>query len=218
MEATVEKLLKVEGCVVNMIRSIDGGFLVILDSEQNVIVHDLSKGGEFSIPTYYSPVTAVGINPNSKVIIVVYADSMIKEYDLFTKQYTNFCKSFLYRNSTKALNHCSAIRNVSFDNENGSLILLHDDSSIIVLDKEGKANSTEPQQQNKIKRRESFHEDKSREEDDNIAGKFNFVQRSHQILYFSHVKDKSVISVEVDPVQLHDRLPPAFREKKYGGV
>ncbi|XP_064106148.1 U3 small nucleolar RNA-associated protein 4 homolog [Macrobrachium nipponense] len=221
MEASVENVLKPTNSVVSMVCNSDGNILIITDVKQMITVYDLRKAQETFLPTYDSPVTAVGINPLSSDIIVVYADNTIKEYSLLQKKYTVFSKNFLDSSNSDMLKNTSAIRNVSFDSETGSLILLHDDSSLIVLDKEGKATDTEPQQRNKIKRRGSSHEEKRRGTELSSVetfGKFSFIQRSHQVLYFSHVKGNSVISVELDPVQLHDRLPPTFKVKKYGGV
>ncbi|XP_068232510.1 U3 small nucleolar RNA-associated protein 4 homolog isoform X2 [Palaemon carinicauda] len=220
MEASVETVLKPKDCVVSLVCSMDGNILITTDVRQMITVYDLRRNQETFLPAYNSAVTAVGINPLSTDIIVVYSNNTIKEYSLSQKRYTAFSKNFLDNPASGLPKSYSVIRNVSFDSETGSLILLHDDSSLIVLDKEGKAPDVEPQQRNKMKRR-SFHEDKNKGKELSSVetfGKFTFVQRSHQVLYFSHVKDKSVISVELDPVQLHDRLPPTFKVKKYGGV
>lgn len=222
MEASVENVLKPKNSVLRLICSADGNILVVVDNQQTVTAYNLNKGHDTILPSYNSPVTAVGVNPFSEDIIVVYADAMIKEYNLSSKKYTPFCRDFMTVSSPELLRQSSVIHNVSFDSENGSLILLHDDSSIIVLDREAKSVEVEPRQLNKMKRTNSPHKNKDNRSSGaskvETSGKFSFIQRSHQVLYFSHVKDKSVISVELDPIQLHDRLPPTLKVKKYGGV
>lgn len=224
MEANLQTNLTVKpGCnVIQMNCNPEGSVLVAVDDSQNVIAFDLDQGTSATLPSYNCPVTAIGVHPSTKDIVVVYSDMMVKEYCLATQRYTPFCREFLSTNSLNSVKRNSVIYNVTFDSRNPNLILLHDDSSIIVLNKTKKITDQNFSKAAKIqcnysssdKGGNSFYKSSGV----NNIGVFSFIKRSNQVIYFSYVKDKSAVSVELNPLQLLDKLPPALKRKKYGGV
>lgn len=224
IEATLESdlALKPGRSIIQMYCNPQGSVLVVVDDQHEVTAYDLKKDMNcVSLPSYNSAVTAIGIHPVTLDIVVVYSDMMIKEYSLTARRYTTFCRKFLHTSSPDLTKRNSVIRNVSFDSRNSNLILLHDDSSIIVLDK-GKEAINEKQKQTKFKRFEPSENSNSSSCSGSVkvgaSGSFSFVRRSNQVIHFSAVKDESVVSVELNPLQLLEKLPPTLKVKKYGGV
>ncbi|KAK7083769.1 U3 small nucleolar RNA-associated protein 4 [Halocaridina rubra] len=226
MEATVESTLTPRSPVQSLASSQDGKVLVVLDVNQGVTAYKLESGQEITLPKYSSPVVSLCVNPFTYDVLIAYSDSTIKEYSLRTKKYTNFSTNFLpskrVHNGLSQL--VSAVRYMSYDLNNGTLIFLHDDSSLLVLDS---AAVTEYDDRymppNKITRgnnksnKQNISGSKSPTRNSNI-GRLIAFPRLHQVLFFSHIRDKNIISVEIDPVALHDQLPPMLKVKKYGGV
>ncbi|XP_069190839.1 uncharacterized protein [Procambarus clarkii] len=138
MEASLEKelALKPDCSVVCMSSNPDGSVLVVADNQHNITAFSLDQDSSIMLPSYNSPVTAIGVHPTTQDIVVVHADMMIKEYDLTKQKYTPFCREFLSACCSDLSKRNSVIHNVSYDPLHTHLILLHDDSSIIVLDKQ----------------------------------------------------------------------------------
>lgn len=224
MEATLESdlSLKPGRSVIQMNCNPEGSALIVVDDQQTVTAFNLEQGTSATLPSYSSPVTAIGVHPSTKDVVVVYADMMIKEYSLATQRYTPFCREFLSTHSLDTMKRNSVIHNVSFDSHHPNLILLHDDSSIIVLDKAKKITDERLSKPAKIQRSDSSPDNSNSSFSKNAVvkntGVFSFVQRSNQVIYFSHVKNESAVSVELNPLQLLDKLPPTLKVKKYGGV
>nr|XP_053634007.1 U3 small nucleolar RNA-associated protein 4 homolog [Cherax quadricarinatus] len=226
MEASLEKELhlKPDCTVIQMNSNPDGSVLVVVDNQHTVTAFDLGKNNSSVLPCYSSPVTAIGVHPSTRDIVVVYADMMIKEYSLATQKYTDFCRKFLHTHCSDLTKKNSVIHNVSFDACHTNLIFLHDDSSIIVIDKTKAIMNEEVSKPGKIRRNnpvlnQSFSNLSNSVGNSRTTAALSFVQRSNQIVYFTHVKKESLVSVELNPLQLIDKLPPALlKVKKFGGV
>lgn len=221
-EAEVDmELCLEEGHSVNKMKAnSEGSILVVADNHEVITAFNLRKDTKSVLPKYSAPVTALGIHPVTSDVVVVYADMMVKEYSLQTQHYTPFCREFLSECPAELTKRNSVVHDVSFDVRHKNLVLLHDDSAIIVLNKA--KSVSEPYVNNKpakMKRRDS----PARRMNGKIEkGKstlcFTIARRPNQILHFSHVKNESVVSVELDDLQLLDKLPPTLKVKKYGGM
>lgn len=225
MEASLEKELALKpGCsVVRMSTNPDGSVLVVADNQHNITAFSLDQENSIMLPSYNSPVTAIGVHPTTRDIVVVHADMTIKEYDLTKQKYTPFCRDFLSACCSDLSKRNSVIHNVSYDPLHAHLILLHDDSSIIVLDKQKLAAKEKLGKPGKVRRHEEKLNGGNCKSSNNVAkvgttGAFSFVQRSNQVVHFTHTRKESLVSVELNPLQLFDKLPPALKVKKFGGV
>lgn len=224
MEATLERelALKPGSSVVQMSCDPKGSVLVVVDDQNVVTAFDPEQDTSVTLPSYSSPVTAVGVQPVTLDIVVVYSDMMIKEYSYTTQKYTTFCRESLSTPSSDLTKRNSVICNVSFDSRNPNLILLHDDSCIIVLDKGKEVTNEKLKKPAKIKRWEPSENSNSSSCSNSVkvgaTGVFSFVRRSNQIIHFSGLKNESVVSVELNPLQLLEKLPPTLKIKKFGGV
>ena len=88
------------------------------------------------VPKYKSPPTALGIHPKVPNLVVAYSDEHVIEFDLSRRELTKFSRS-LSKSPPKSLaSRGSAIRSVAFDPRADRTILLQDDDSVIVIDKE----------------------------------------------------------------------------------
>lgn len=59
----------------------------------------------------------------------------MQEYDLETEKFTNFSKQLERSGSWKSKTH--SIRSIVFDSRNENAVLVHDDSNIIVITRDG---------------------------------------------------------------------------------
>lgn len=221
-EVEVEMELRLEpGHSVNKMKANqEGSILVVVDNQEVVTAFNLRKDTNSKLPRYNAPVTALGIHPITSDVVVVYADMMVKEYSLKTQQYTPFCRQFLSECPAELTKRNSVVHDVSFDARHKNLVLLHDDSAIIVLNKEKSVSEQSVNNKPAKMKRTNSPMDRCNgkiERGKNTLG-FVIVRRPNQILHFSHVKNDSVVSVELDDLQLLDKLPPTLKVKKYGGV
>lgn len=221
-EVEVEMELHLEpGHSVNKMKANqEGSILVVVDNQEVVTAFNLRKDTNSKLPRYNAPVTALGIHPITSDVVVVYADMMVKEYSLKTQQYTPFCRQFLSECPAELTKRNSVVHDVSFDARHKNLVLLHDDSAIIVLNKEKSVSEQSVNNKPAKMKRTNSPMDRCNgkiERGKNTLG-FVIVRRPNQILHFSHVKNDSVVSVELDDLQLLDKLPPTLKVKKYGGV
>lgn len=224
LEATLESELSLKPghSVIQTYSNPEGTTLVVVDDHNAVTAFSPQQGTSVTLPHYRSPVTAVGIHPSTQDIIVVYSDMMIKEYSLTNRKYTTFCRKFSSNPSPDLTKRNSVIHSVSFDSRNSNLILFHDDSAIVVLDKSREVTNEKHEKPAKIKRCEPQDDSNSSSCSSfikvGLTGAFTFVERSNQVIYFSSIKNESVVSVELNPLQLLEKLPPTLKVKKFGGV
>ena len=217
-EAVLEKefTLQPGRSVLQMTCGAEGKTLAVIDDRNAITVFDTEQDTFAVLPGHSSPCTAVGIHPLTKVVVAVYADMSLKEYDPSRQRYTPFCRKFLSEPSPELIKKHSVIQRVSFDPEKPNLILLHNDSAFVVVQK-GKETATESQERaTKIKK--GMSGTSSRKGSATGAGaQFSVIRRPNQVLLFSQVKG-AVVSVELNPLQVMDRLPSPLKVKKYGGT
>lgn len=99
----------------------------------------------------------MAIHPKTAALVVAYADQKVKkntyfititacsetrsylqiiEYSLESREVTKFSKNLDSMNLNKYLHKLAIIKNVTFDPKKPEVIILHDDSNIIVISKE----------------------------------------------------------------------------------
>ncbi|KAK4308157.1 hypothetical protein Pmani_020125 [Petrolisthes manimaculis] len=220
METSVERELTLKsGCgVIQMCASADGNTLVVVDDQNEVTVFNVENGDRLLLPVYSSWVTAVGVDPANQLVVVAYADMMIKEFSLYLRRFTDFSRQVLTEPLPQLVELTTTIRHISFDASNPEQILLHNDDCIIILYKNRDAAGSKAESKPaKIKRgMHSLDTSNSRSLRTKTANNISIIRRTNQVLHFSHVREDSLISVELNPLQLQDKLPPTFKVKKYG--
>ncbi|KAK8374495.1 hypothetical protein O3P69_011772 [Scylla paramamosain] len=218
-EAVMEKELTLEPghSVLQMTCDMEGKTLAVVDDKNTIMIFDIEGGKSAVLPGHSAPCTAVGIHPLSKEVVAVYADMSIKEYDPSRKRYTAFCRKHLNEPSPELVKKHSVIQRVSFDPDHPDLILLHNDSAFVVVQKGKKAASESQERAPKMKKVMSGSS-LGKGEDAGMGAQLSVIRRPNQVLLFSQVKGKAVVSVELNPLQVMDHLPSPLKVKKYGGT
>lgn len=220
-EAVLEKELCIKpGCgVLQMACDMEGKTLAVVDDRNIINVFDTEGDTSAPLPGHSAPITAIGVHPLKKVVVAAYADMSLKEYDPSTRRYTPFCRKHLSAPSPELVKKHSVIQHVSFDLEQPDLILLHNDSAFMVLQKGKEAGGLS---QERVKKMKKGMPDESPGRGGGLGSQggaqFSVIRRPNQVLFFSQVKGQSVVSVELNPLLVMDRLPSPLKVKKYGGT
>lgn len=224
METSVESelTLKPGRGVLQMCASPDGNTLVVVDNQNEVTAFNVESGDRLQLPVYSSWVTAVGVDPTNQFVVVTYADMMMKEFSLSLQRFTDSFRSSL----TKSLAKCtSTIRHISFDSCCPERILLHTDDSFIILEKT-KFEPGSEEQGNPAKIKRDLHSSDisnnrlcngiNNTKQPHYMIKKDIIKRDNHVLHFSHIREDSLISVELNLLQALDKLPPVLKVKKFG--
>ncbi|XP_045118529.1 U3 small nucleolar RNA-associated protein 4 homolog [Portunus trituberculatus] len=203
--------------VLQMTCDLEGKMLAVVDSKNIITIFDIEKETISVLPGHSSPCTAVGIHPLTKEVVAVYADMSIKEYDPSKQCYTAFCRQHLNEPSSELAKKHSVILRVSFDPDRPDLILLHNESAFVVVQKDKKAADVSQEKAPKVKKVTSGSSP-GKGAKAGIGAKFSVIRRPNQVLLFSQMKGEAVVSVELNPLQVMDRLPSPLKVKKYGGT
>lgn len=219
-EAVLEKELSIKpGCgILQMSCDVEGKTLAIVDDKNTISVFNIEDNTSATLPGHSAPVTAIGVHPLSKVVVAAYADMNLKEYDPSTRRYTPFCRKHLSTPSPDLIKKHSVIQNVGFDSERPDLILLHNDSAFILLKKDKEAGGQSQERVKKMKVMPDESPGHKGEVGPREGTQVSVIKRSNQVLFFSPVKGQSVVSVELSPLLVMDRLPSPLKVKKYGGT
>jgi U3 small nucleolar RNA-associated protein 4 len=159
------------------------------------------------LPKYQLCPTAMAIHPKLPNLVVTYSDNKIIEFSLKEAQLTKFSRS-LSKNLPKQLTtKYSTIRSVTFDPRVDHVIILHDDDSIIVIDKD-KVTCTKdvkvPRFENNIDGRQSQQ----------IA--VRTIRKYKHLVHLSWLSDDEMVAVEVNPLGLIEQLPPCLVQNSFG--
>lgn len=224
METSVESelTLKPGRGVLQMCASPDGNTLVVVDNQNVVTVFNVESGDSLQLPVYSSWVTAVGVDPTNQFVVVTYADMMLKEFSLSLRRFTDISRPDLIRSLARLT---STIRHISFDSCCPKRMLLHTDDCFIILEKTGFETGSEEQGKPTKIKRDMHSSDISKNRlcngIDNTKQppyflKKDIIKRDNHVLHFSHVREDSLISVELNLLQALDKLPPVLKVKKFG--
>ncbi|KAJ8982687.1 hypothetical protein NQ317_013159 [Molorchus minor] len=115
-----------------------GKYLIAGDAKSNIVIW-ISKKAEWckycKLPKYQHPPTALGVHPNTSYLIVAYSDSKVVEYDIKKRHFTDFSNNLGTIANKQWKSRSNPIRNITFDPRVNNIIVLHDDSNIIIIDK-----------------------------------------------------------------------------------
>lgn len=220
-EAVLEKELSLKaGCgVLQMACDAEGKTLAVVDDKNTITVFDTEGNTSAVMPGHSAPVTAIGVHPLTKVVVAAYADMSLKEYDPSRRRYTPFCRQHLSAPSPELAKKHSVIQHVSFDPERPDLILLYNDSAFMVLRKSKEGAGETQERVKRVKKGEGPGQEGGGGGGGQGEGlQVSVIKRANQVLFFGQVKGQSVVSVELNPLLVMDRLPSPLKVKKYGGT
>ncbi|XP_076322457.1 U3 small nucleolar RNA-associated protein 4 homolog [Tachypleus tridentatus] len=169
----------------------------------------------YSLPHYVCPPTALGVNSLMKNIVVIYSDQRLVEYSLEKQEYTAWMRQLQKDRVSLRLSRYSPITEVSFDPNNKSLIILHDDSSVFLLDKSCMLVEKHTKQTCSVHEKDINHQISPE-----VKGRVNKLVRKctkfKHLLSFNNLENDEFVAVEITPSQILDKLPPLLKQKKFG--
>ncbi|XP_014284862.1 U3 small nucleolar RNA-associated protein 4 homolog [Halyomorpha halys] len=197
--------------------SSDSQYIVAADIQSNVIVWQDGKI-HTKLPRYNCPITAMAIHPSTNEMVLVYADHKIMEYSLRKRKYTKFSKILQDQHPKQWLNRHFPVHNLTFDERNENIIILHDDSTILVIDKDKEL----PEVESKIPRLGTYIDDNTLENSNQHPFSntpqhaFHVIKKYKHLVYFGSLCDGEMVAVEISPVTLYEKLPPSLKQKRFG--
>ncbi|KAF7270743.1 hypothetical protein GWI33_016325 [Rhynchophorus ferrugineus] len=187
-----------------------GKYLVVGDTKSNIAIWTQTKDGYTlwnKIPRYPAPPTTLAVNSATACLVVAYSDSKIIEYDIKNREFTSRSRNFNQNLPSNWKTRSNPIRNITFDPRKTNVILLSDDSNLTVISSE-KESETEASPS------------KSKRSTMNGVGSakvdFKTVQKYKHLVYFNHLNNDELVAVEVNPLTILKKLPPAFAQKTFG--
>jgi len=201
--------------------------IVVADDHESVVAFNLDTGSQITLPHYKAPITAIGINSVTNNVVVACSDLMILEYSLTLKKYTDCGRHLMNNLPHEWIKRHSTIHHISFDPKRPNIIILHDDNSIIFLDK-NKTDRDTIEKASKMTRFDPSYENSSSSSgggpQNNVTkissgsgqSLFSIIRRPNHVLHFSHLKNEYTVSVEFNPLNLLDKLPPVLKKEKFG--
>ncbi|KAG5898118.1 hypothetical protein JTB14_006330 [Gonioctena quinquepunctata] len=188
-----------------------GNYLIVGDPSSNIVIFTwIQKKKQWvmhcKLPKYLHPPTAMAVHPTTLNLVVVYSDNKIVEYDVKRRHFTQ-CSRQLEKNEWKSRGY--PIRNVTFDPRAEHIIILHDDSSIIILNKGQKTTKKSP----KVRKVDILENGKSKTNDELAV---QTIKKYKHLVHLEWLGEDEMVAVEVNPLALMEQLPPAFAQNTFG--
>lgn len=199
----------------------DNKYFVCTDRQRGVAVYFIGDGVTaeslkgWKLPKYSCPATAIAVQKNTLNLVLVYSDHKIIEYNIPTKRYTEFSNNLQNRLSKQWLARPFPITNIIFDPRNENIIIMQDDTSVYIINK----NSELSEKETKIFKREngeSAAEDSNSISSSQSQHTFQVAKKYKHLVYLNWLNDEELVAVEVNPTSLLDKLPPTLKQKFFG--
>ncbi|XP_069701427.1 U3 small nucleolar RNA-associated protein 4 homolog isoform X2 [Periplaneta americana] len=200
----------------------DGQFIVAGDHKSNIAVWTTSNWKHYcSLPRYKCAPTALAVQPQTNVLVIVYSDHKIVEYSLSSRKYTSFSRGLDNRHPVQWLSRNYAVNNILFDSSNQSIIMLQDDNTICVINK----NKELPLVEAKIPRIGSPKSMSDSMDSSHVHPRitdpqhaFHVIKKYKHLVHLGWLSDDELVAVEVSPSALTEKLPPALKVKRFGAM
>ncbi|XP_053978260.1 U3 small nucleolar RNA-associated protein 4 homolog isoform X2 [Hylaeus volcanicus] len=200
--------------------SADSKYFVCADRQGSIAVYNVSETEStdtpmaWLLPKYSCPPTAMAVQKDTLNLVVVYSDHKIVEYNILQRQYTKFSNNLQSRLPKQWLARSFPITNIIFDPRNENIIIMHDDSTVYVINKSNEL----PEKEAKIPRRENgdFTEDSSSVLSSQSQQAFQVLKKYKHLVYLDWLSDEELVAVEVNPISLTEKLPPTLKQKWFG--
>lgn len=192
-----------------------GNYLVVADPESNVAVWNCLNGNwkyYVSLPKYTCPPTAINIHPTTADVVIIYSDHRIVEYSLTKRKFTDFSTVLNVQPPRQWLSRSFPVMNVTFDPQESEILMLHDDASICIVDKRKKL----PSGKTKIPKLDSSSSLEGTEMSKLADHAFYIIKRTKHLAYFNWLDKGEMVSVEINPLSLLEKLPPGLKKEKFG--
>lgn len=223
--------LSLQGGVARL--SVGDTVLLLADHHDTVVALSL-KSNEVTarLPSYSEAALACfSVSPDCLTAVMVYANQRIMEVSLTTARYTQFSTTLDGKLPRGWMARNTSITGVTHIRGNTDLILLHDDSTLAVLDKDkdlpephAKLLYSDPRstpsdslsQDGNSSYCPSLSPSSVRDVDCQAAG-LRMSRKYRHLLGIRHLSGDEVVAIEVKPGTLEEMLPPSLKQKKFGG-
>lgn len=157
-----------------------------------------------NLPRYTAATTAMAMHRESPRLVAVFADSKIFEYDLEDMCFTCTDKDYFVKESET---HC--VNSIVLDHRNPNIFILHNDTSLFVLEK------CSPDEKNTMTDKRK----KISDEGSKVASlRLKFQKNYEHFIHLSWLSKDELVAVGVNPISLIEQLPKAFVQKKFGAA
>ncbi|XP_003699717.1 UTP4 small subunit processome component l(3)72Dn [Megachile rotundata] len=198
----------------------DSKYFVCADRQGSIAVYNFSETASIDapmawlLPKYSCPPTAMAIQKNTLNLVIVYSDHKIVEYNILQRQFTKFSNSLQSRLPKQWLARPFPITNIIFDPRNENIIIMHDDSTVYVIDKLNELSENNA----KIPKRENgdITEDGTSIIGSHSQQAFQVLKKYKHLVYLDWLNDEELVAVEVNPISLTEKLPPTLKQKWFG--
>ncbi|XP_043677473.1 U3 small nucleolar RNA-associated protein 4 homolog [Vespula pensylvanica] len=195
----------------------DSKYLICADRQSSIAIYkvdgDLTRESlqPWQLPKYSCPPTAMAVQKSTLNLVVVYSDHKIVEYNIPRKQYTQFSNNLQSRIPKQWLARPFPIINICFDSYNENIIIMHDDSTVYIINK---ANEL-PEKEAKIPKCENgdITEDSSSALSLQSQHAFKVAKKYKHLVYLNWLNNEEMVAVEVNPIALTEKLPPTLKQK-----
>ncbi|KAF5306667.1 hypothetical protein FQR65_LT07222 [Abscondita terminalis] len=194
-----------------------GKHIVAADPRSNIVVWALNNESEWEqlckLPTYSdSSPTSLSIHPNSRNLVVMYADHKMVEYNISRKRLTHFSKSMNKNHTNIWPSKSYPVRNIVFDSKKDNVVILHDDSYIVIADQ----NKPLPTDNAKIPKIELTNLSDSNDSLKSCFSSFHAIKKYKHLVYLGWLTEDELVAVEVSPLSILEQLPPCLKQAKFG--
>ncbi|KZC09523.1 PREDICTED: cirhin [Dufourea novaeangliae] len=198
----------------------DSKYFVCADRDGRIAIYNVSEAvstdapAVWCLPKYSCAPTAMAVQQDTLNLVVVYSDHKIVEYNIQQRQYTNFSNNLQSRLPKQWLARSFPITNIIFDPRNENIIIMHDDSTVYVINKSNEL----PEKEAKIPKRENgeITEDSNSILSSQSQQAFQVLKKYKHLVYLNWLNDEEMVAVEVNPISLSEKLPPTLKQKWFG--
>ncbi|KDR20318.1 U3 small nucleolar RNA-associated protein 4 homolog [Zootermopsis nevadensis] len=198
----------------------DGQFIVAGDHCSNIIVWTTADWKHHcSLPRYSCVPTALSVHPRTNVLVIVYSDHKVVEYSLCGRKYTTFSRGLEGRHPVQWLSRGFAVNSVTFDPNNEDIIMLQDDNTICIIDKDKElplAEAKIPRVGSPQSLSDSLDSSQCHPRTTTPQHAFHVIKKYKHLVHVDWLSGDELIAVEVNPLALAEKLPASLKEKRFG--
>ncbi|CAH1964659.1 unnamed protein product [Acanthoscelides obtectus] len=135
----------------------------------------------------------------------------IIEYDVIKRQYTSFSEKL---SGLDFKSKFYPIKTITFDPRVKSIIILHDDNNLHIVNKEKKI--VMKKKKAKIEQKEASPKAVNGIDVTATKVEVHTLKKYKHLVHFEWLSEDEMIAVEVNPLTLFEKLPPAFAQATFG--
>ncbi|CAH1964658.1 unnamed protein product [Acanthoscelides obtectus] len=193
-----------------------GKYILIGDTSSNIVLWTSTSKRKIwtshcKLPKYKFPATAMAMHPKTLNLVVSYSDSKIIEYDVIKRQYTSFSEKL---SGLDFKSKFYPIKTITFDPRVKSIIILHDDNNLHIVNKEKKI--VMKKKKAKIEQKEASPKAVNGIDVTATKVEVHTLKKYKHLVHFEWLSEDEMIAVEVNPLTLFEKLPPAFAQATFG--